>query len=160
MLRGRKLGDHDLYSCVVAARDSARKWATHGGRGVPRAPRALTECQASYQHLVGQLAQLEAWTGQPGVAQMPAEDCERLLDRLDADRATLARLPELHRLSASLQAAGLGAFVAEMAAVVTCSLAKAPRVPPGRVVTCDSLATLWSESPTHRVTSMIKMPNG
>ena len=37
--RGRKLGDRDLYSCAVAARDSARKWAGLGGRGIPRAPR-------------------------------------------------------------------------------------------------------------------------
>ena len=116
LLRGRKLGDHDLYSCAVAARDSARKWAAHGGRGIPRAPRAVTECQASYEHLLGQLAQLEAWAGQPGMAQMPAEDCERLLDRLDGDRGTLARLPELHRLRASLQSAGLGEFVAAMGA--------------------------------------------
>ena len=47
---------------------------------------------------------------------MPAEDCERLLDRLDGDRATLARLPELHRLRASLQSAGLAEFVAAMGA--------------------------------------------
>ena len=82
----------------------------------PAAPRALADCQASYQHLLDQLAQLEAWAGQPGMAQMPAEDCERTLNRLDADRATLARLPELHRLRISLQAAGLGEFIAEMAA--------------------------------------------
>ena len=47
---------------------------------------------------------------------MPVEDCEHALDRLDADRGTLAKLPELHRLRASLDAAGLGEFVADMAA--------------------------------------------
>ena len=35
---------------------------------------------------------------------------------LDADRGTLARLPELHRLRTALEAAGLGEFIAAMAA--------------------------------------------
>jgi hypothetical protein len=118
LLRGRTLGDRELYSCAVAARDSARKWEIHGGRGIPCAPRAVTECQASYKHLLAQLAQLEAWAGagQPAMAWMRTGDCEGMLNRLDADRATLARLPELHRLRSSLQSAGLGEFVAEMGA--------------------------------------------
>jgi hypothetical protein len=115
LLRGRTLGDQDLYSCALAARDSARKWAILGGRGIPRAPRAVADCQASCTYLLDQLARLEAWTGQPGMAQMRTGDCERMLNRLNADRATLAALPELHRLRTSLQAAGLGDFVAEMA---------------------------------------------
>jgi very-short-patch-repair endonuclease len=112
---GRTLGDRDLYSCAVAARDSARTWTALGGRGTPRAPQAATECQASYQHLADQLAQLEACSGQAGLAQLTAGDCERVLDRLDADRGTLARLPELRRLRACLQSAGLGEFLAGMA---------------------------------------------
>ena len=113
---GRTLGDRDLYSCAVAARDSARTWAALGGRGIPRAPHPAAECQASYEHLAGQLAQLEAWSGQACLAQMPARDCGQVLDRLDADRGTLARLPELRRLRISLQSAGLGEFLAGMAA--------------------------------------------
>ena len=113
---GRKLGDRDLYSRAVAARDSARTWAGLGGRGIPRAPHTTAECQASYGHLLGQLAQLEAWSGQAGLAQMQAGDAEQILNRLDADRGTLARLPELRRLRASLQSAGLGEFLAGMAA--------------------------------------------
>jgi very-short-patch-repair endonuclease len=116
VLRGRKLDDQDLYSSAVAGRDSARKWSDLGGRGIPRAPRTLTDCQASYRHLLGQLAQLDAWSARPGLAEMRAEDCQQTLNRLDADRATLAKLPELHRLRTSLDAAGLGEFVAEMAA--------------------------------------------
>ena len=84
VLRGRKLGDRDLYSCAVAGRDSARKWSSLGGRGIPRAPRTLTDCQASYQHLLGQLAQLEAWsaTARPG---------------RDADRGLRARAGQARR---------------------------------------------------------------
>ena len=113
---GGKLADRELYSGAVAARDSARTWAGLGGRGTPRAPRALAECQASCEHLLGQLAQLEAWTGQAGLAQLDPGQCEQVLARLDADRGTLIRLPELRRLRAALQAAGLGEFLAAMEA--------------------------------------------
>jgi Protein of unknown function (DUF4011)/AAA domain len=115
-LPGRKLGDRDLYAAAVAGRDSARQWSQLGGRGIPRAPRSLTDCQASYQHLLGQLAQLDTWSAQPGLAQMRIGDCQHVLDTLDADRGTLAKLPELHRLRVSLNAGGLGEFTAAMAA--------------------------------------------
>ena len=113
---GPKLGDRDLYSFAVAARDSARRWAGLGGRGTPRAPHALAECRASFEQLLGLLAQLEAWTGRVGLAQLSAGECEQFLGRLDADRGTLVRLPELRRLRASLQSAGLGEFLAGMTA--------------------------------------------
>ena len=116
LLSERKLGDRDLYSSAVAGRDSARQWSELGGRGMPRTPRSLPEIRASYEHLLVLLAQLEAWSGQPGMAGMRTEDCQHALDRLDADRGTLAKLPELHRLRTSLIAAGLGEFVAGMTA--------------------------------------------
>lgn len=116
LLPGRKLADRELYASAAAARDNARKWASLGGRGAPRVPRVPADCQASYSHLLDQLVQLEAWAGQSGMIEMRAEDCERMLNQLGADRATLARLPELYRLRTSLEAAGLGEFVAEMAA--------------------------------------------
>jgi len=112
---GHTSGDRDLYSSAVAARDSARTWAGLDGRGSPHAPRTAAECQASYNHLAGQLAQLEAWSGQSGLSQLSAGNCGQVLDRLDADRGTLARLPELRRLRISLQSAGLGEFLAGMA---------------------------------------------
>jgi hypothetical protein len=113
---GAKLADRDLYSGAIAARDSARTWAGLGGQGAPRAPQALAEFQAACGHLLGQLAQLEAWTGQVGLAQLDAGQCEQVLARLDADRPTLSRLPELRRLRTSLQAAGLGDFLTAMEA--------------------------------------------
>jgi AAA domain-containing protein/uncharacterized protein DUF4011 len=115
-LPGSELGDRDLYSCAVAVRDSARQWSGLGGRGTPRAPQALAECRASFEHLLGQLAQLEVWSGQAGLAELDAAQCEQVLGRFDADRGTLVRLPELRRLRGSLQATGLGEFTAGMAA--------------------------------------------
>jgi very-short-patch-repair endonuclease len=116
VLDGRKIGDRELYSSAEAARDSARNWANLGGMGTPSVPGNLADCQASYKHLLELLARLETWTGQPDMSQGRIADCELTLNRLQADRETLAKLPELHRLRASLQAAGLGEFVAEMAA--------------------------------------------
>jgi very-short-patch-repair endonuclease len=116
LLRGRELGDGELYASAVAGRESARKWSSIGGAGVPRLPRALADCQASYAHLLDRLAQLETWSGQSGLAAMRTEDCEHVLNGLDGDRGTLARLPELHRLRTSLRAAGLGEFIAMMGA--------------------------------------------
>jgi very-short-patch-repair endonuclease len=113
---GRTLADRELYSLAVTARDTARRWAELGGRGSPQAPRALTDCQASYQHLLDGLARLEAWAGRPGLAELPTEDCQRALDQLDADRGTLAKLHELHRLRTSLDAAGAEEFLAGMTA--------------------------------------------
>ena len=113
---GRKLGDRDLYASAVAARDGARNWAGLGGRGIPCPPGSLPECRASHEHLTAQLGQLQAWSGQPGLAERPAGECERLLGMLDADRRTLARLPELHRLRTVLEAAGLGEFITMMTA--------------------------------------------
>jgi hypothetical protein len=103
VLRGRKLSDRELCSSAVAGRDSARTWSTFGGRGIPNTPRTLTDCQASRRHLLDLLDQLEAWPGQPPMAEMRTEDCEHLLNKLDADRGTLVRLPEPHRLRTSLR---------------------------------------------------------
>ena len=111
----RKLTAKQLLSVAIAARDNAAKWAELGGQLNPRTPALLTDCRASYQHLLDQLAQLEAWVGKPGFAQMRTEDCRRVLDQLDADRATLGKLPELHRLRSSLESAGLAEFLAQMA---------------------------------------------
>ena len=88
-----------VLSSPSPRRDSARKWTSPRRPGNPECP---ADCDATARRPTSicssQLAQLEAWSGQPGLAEMRAEDCECLLNKLDADRATLAKLPELHRL--------------------------------------------------------------
>jgi very-short-patch-repair endonuclease len=111
-----KLADRELYSLAVLARDTSRRWAELGGASSPSAPRALADCQSSYQHLLDRVGQLETWAGTGGFAELGSVDFEQALEHMYADRATLAKLPELHRLRNSLQAAGLGEFVADMAA--------------------------------------------
>ena len=113
---GRKLADRELYSLAVLACDIVPRWVELGGRGRPGAPGALADCQVSYQHLLACLARLETWVGMTGFAKLSYEDCALVLEQLHADRATLARLPELHQLRNSLQAAGLGEFLADVGA--------------------------------------------
>jgi very-short-patch-repair endonuclease len=111
-----KLSDRELYSLAGLARDTARKWAELGGGPNPVAPGALAECQASYQHLVSCLHQLEALAGRSDFEQLGCDDLEQVLERMQGDRTTLLRLPELHRLRTDLHAAGLADFLADLAA--------------------------------------------
>jgi DNA polymerase III delta prime subunit len=113
---GPRLADRELYALAVLARDTVRRWTELGGDGSPSAPRALPDCQSSYQHMLACLARLETWAGRTGFAELGSGDVEQALEQMHADRATLAKLPELHRLRNSLQAAGLGEFLAGMAA--------------------------------------------
>ena len=114
---GRKLGDRDLYSRAVAA---------PGQRphvGWPRRPRDPA-CPAHGSRMPGVLrapARPARPAGSMVRADRPGPDAGqgRRADpepRLTADRGTLARLPELRRLRTSLQSAGLGEFLAGMAA--------------------------------------------
>ena len=82
---------------------------------MPRAP--LAECQASYEHLLGQLAQLEAWSAQPGLAEMPAEDCRaRSWTGSTPTGEPWPGSPSCTGSAPRCTSAGLGEFVAGMAA--------------------------------------------
>ena len=113
---GEKLADRRLYALIGAARDETRQWAEFGGSRSPRVPDRLTECAAAYGHLLDLLSQLQMWTALAGLPEMSTADVEHVLRRLDADRGTMGRLPELHRLRTGLTAAGLGEFLDAMAA--------------------------------------------
>ncbi len=113
---GEKLADRKLYALIGAARDEARQWPEVGGSGSPRVPGRLTECVAAHRHLLDLLTQLQVWTGLAGLPEMTTSDLELVLRRLDKDRGTLGKLPELHRLRTGLTAAGLGEFLDTTAA--------------------------------------------
>ena len=78
-------------------------------------PANLEDCQSRYEHLVRLLRRLEALSGQSGLTGMGPEACERAVSALEADRATLGKLPELHRLRTSLESAGLRRLLANLA---------------------------------------------
>jgi very-short-patch-repair endonuclease/DNA polymerase III delta prime subunit len=112
LLPGRKVRGKALYSHMAAAHENAGRWAGIGGRQVPRAPEDLDGCRAAYGHLADQLTRLERWVGEASLAaMMMAADLQRVLERLDADRATLGKLPELHKLRTRLEGALLGGLL-------------------------------------------------
>lgn len=105
---GRKLRARQLLACAEAAREQSRQWARLGGQGVPGSPVETAECAAAFASLLEELGRLERWTGKSALAKMRTAELHELLDALDADLATLVKLPELRRLEMSLTAAGLG----------------------------------------------------
>jgi len=109
-----KATDRALVSAVATAQEIIGSWAGLGLRGGPRAPEEAADCAASYQRLRDKLAALEALAGRAGLAELPVADCQRLLEKLEADRAALGRLPELRRLRTTLEEAGLGQLVGEL----------------------------------------------
>jgi very-short-patch-repair endonuclease/DNA polymerase III delta prime subunit len=111
-----KCSDRDLLRQCEAARDQRRRWQELGGTSIPVAPDDPRSLLSSYAHLLGQLGQLENWTGLEGLATRPTLGLERLLTDLLADQGTLITLPELHQLETSLAAVGLVEFLAEMKA--------------------------------------------
>jgi very-short-patch-repair endonuclease len=112
---GRKLGDCDLLARAEAAAAQQRRWRELGGRGEPSAPSA-ENLDELYAQLRGQFERVEALTAQSDLANVPLGDLERRLNELVADRATLQKLPELHRLEDALRALPLGALLDELTA--------------------------------------------
>lgn len=116
VIRTDKYSDRDLRERCERAREQLSRWRAIGGEGLPAAPRAEIELHAPYQHLLDQIAQVEGWKAVDSITALPVPEVESLLGRLLGDRATLVKLPGLHRLETSMLAAGLGAFLAEMRA--------------------------------------------
>ena len=113
---GRKMRARQLLECAEAAREESRRWAQLGGQGPPASPVEAVECDAALTSLLEQLGRLERWTATTALANMPVTELYELLEALEADRATLVKLPELHRLEMSLAAAGLGELVGSLKA--------------------------------------------
>jgi len=116
LLPGARVPARALYAHLRSAESNLRAWHELGGSEHPAVPEDHPALRSSYQTLLRQLAQLEAWTGTSGLAAASWESCTQALQRLDHDRATLAKLPELHRLRERLESAGLGHFVAALSA--------------------------------------------
>jgi len=111
-----KRSDAELLEHCERAIDQLERWHALGGASTPTLPSNAVELSAPYQHLLEQFAQVGQWTGAERLLDTSTVEVESLLDRLLADRATLVKLPELHRLGTSLLAAGLGEFLAEIRA--------------------------------------------
>jgi len=112
---GDKVGDHELCGFATSARDVLRRWRGLSRDGTPRAPANLDGLSQLHGHVSRALSRIETFVGVEKLAERPLADVQELLDRLLADRATLVKLPDINRLSASLIAAGLAEFLSTMA---------------------------------------------
>jgi very-short-patch-repair endonuclease len=111
-----KVSDGELLRRAAAAHVQLRRWRELGGQTFPAAPQDPAALRAPYEELLQGLEQLASTTCLDNLTSGVFEDVAALLERLAADRATLVKLPELHRLKTSLVAAGLGEFLDEMEA--------------------------------------------
>src|SRR6266516_4232883 len=82
--------------------------------GAPRLPSHLATVEGAYAQFATELRALSEWVGWP-LGGLAPEALSTQLSSLIADKTTLYRLPELHRLKTGLAARGLSAVVAEMA---------------------------------------------
>jgi very-short-patch-repair endonuclease len=110
----QKISDDELLRRTAAALDQLNRWRELGGQALPAFPRDLAPLRAPYEQLLQELGELESRIQVDDLCDHTVEDITALLDHLAADRATLVKLPELHRLETSLVAAGLGEFLADV----------------------------------------------
>ena len=84
--------------------------------GVPRLPSDLEGTEGTYGQLLAELAHLGLALGSSELEELEPDDLKARLGVFIADRDTLFKLPELHRLSTDLEQAGLGPLLVELGA--------------------------------------------
>jgi len=109
----RKLSDARLLAGAKQAAGQIARWAELGGTGQPSLPGAQ-DLGEIYARVRSETEQVEQRAALPGLASLPIEDLERRLSDLADDRATLLKLPEIHRLEEQLRALTFGALLDEM----------------------------------------------
>jgi len=115
LCRDRPLKPAALRSACAYAAEQRRRWAERSvAGGLPRPPGDLPGVVGTYNQLATELDALGAWLPRQEVEQQPVARLADLLERLLADRATLTRLPELHRLGQALGRAGLAGLLAAL----------------------------------------------
>ncbi len=100
----------DLHALVQAASAARVLWQLNSvDGGPPRLPGDLTGTAGAYQRLLAELAALGAFVGASGLIDTdPTETGRSLLALLD-DQTTLFKLPRLHELASTVDAAGFAA---------------------------------------------------
>ncbi|MFF0043630.1 AAA domain-containing protein [Streptomyces mirabilis] len=101
----RQAADQHTRWQSLAATSSANPWT------VPGLSRAL----AAFTGLQNRLAAIALCVRWEGWETAPADDVDKTIQRLDGDRDTLHRMPELNQLTDRLEAAELGGLLDELA---------------------------------------------
>ena len=113
--RNRPRNIKALHRAIVDASRQREIWRRRSfDGGAPRPPSHLASVKAAYEQLATEVRALNAWVGWP-LDGLDLEGLSMQLSSLIADKATLYRLPELHRLKMGLARRGLSALVMEMA---------------------------------------------
>ncbi|MGW9031770.1 AAA domain-containing protein [Streptomyces sp. NPDC055722] len=106
-----------LHDALLQAADQHTRWqslsVTSGANPwtVPGLSRAL----AAFTDLHNRLAAIALCVHWDGWQTAPADEVDETIQRLDSDRATLLRMPELNQLTDRLEAAELGSLLDELA---------------------------------------------
>ncbi|HVD03621.1 MAG TPA: AAA domain-containing protein [Candidatus Dormibacteraeota bacterium] len=104
-----------MHRAVGQAKELLVDWKTVcTDGGIPRLPGDLEGAGGTYSQLRTELGHLEQALGQNELEQLGSEQLANRLRVFVADRATLYKLPELHRLTVALEGAGLLSLLAEM----------------------------------------------
>ncbi len=114
ILDGPPPPDRDLHFAASEALDEMRAWRAAGGTGMPAAPVSVEAVGAALSEVTAGLARVATVAGVEDPSGRPVADVGSLLSALAADRATLLKLPEIHRLRGSLVAAGLAELLADL----------------------------------------------
>src|SRR5207249_3114833 len=80
----------------------------------PTSPANLAEVEGGYAQLRAELETLERIAGVVDLNDRSHSQLIALIESMSADRPTLVKLPDIHRYRTSLEAAGLGGFLADM----------------------------------------------
>lgn len=102
--------------CLQSAAGQQAEWrrtATNGA--VPSPPENLAELAAGFEQLQAELEALGQFLNRDGL-DGTADELLALTGQLLSDVATLAKLPELHRLRSGLERLGLGELLADLGA--------------------------------------------
>ncbi|MFD4481598.1 AAA domain-containing protein [Streptomyces sp. NPDC058471] len=106
-----------LHAALLQAADQHTRWqslsATSGAS--PWTVPGLTRALAAFTDLQSRLAAIALCVHWDGWETTPADDVDKTIQRLDGDRGTLMRMPELNQLTDRLEAAELGRLLDELA---------------------------------------------
>ncbi|MFJ7086424.1 AAA domain-containing protein [Streptomyces griseus] len=107
---------HLLHASLVQAAEQSAWWASQSiGGTTPSALPGLSQALDHFSQLRNRLDAVALCARIEGLEAKPTEEVAKLINRLDGDRETLERMPELNTLSDRLESAGLRGLVDELA---------------------------------------------
>ncbi|WP_435210359.1 AAA domain-containing protein [Streptomyces sp. bgisy034] len=106
-----------LHAGLLQAADQYTRWQTHATTrdASPWTVPGLTGVAATFTELRNQLAAIALCVRWGDWETTATDEVDKTIQRLDQDRDTLLRMPELNQLADRLEAAGLGGLLDELA---------------------------------------------